>query len=529
MATEPMIGRVLRDRYHIQRLLGRQTGRRAFLASDLQTGEPVVLKLLLFGPDFTWDDLKLFEREAEVLKSLDHPQIPQYLDYFQTETELGNGFACVQTYIEARSLQDWVQSGRTFSETELKEIAISLLKILNYIHTLNPPVIHRDLKPSNVLLGDPLRATRSGDSAGQVYLVDFGSVQTSLQDGTRTIVGTYGYMAPEQFGGRAVPASDLYSLGATLLYLSSGVHPADLEYDLELSPFDARTPLNQPFESWLKTLLEPRHRDRFQSAAAALKALHQPVSNLIPKPKESLYGQPARSKVTLHKTPTMFEFTIPSLEGWFALPLFTLVMGLITWKMNEIIPVVGLLVFGIQTGVLIFFTLLVLSKRLVSRQKVRLHRSHGLTVEHHLLAWKYASEHWEDEQFEILLTQPRPGFPRRLQLKPSAATPITFPKLSELEALWLAEELSQWSGQPIHFEEFSSEFLLWVGTVGEVVRPFSPGEQGEAIFSRDRVRGRLPVISDQYMSFAVGTSVRAVRALYQDGVSVLKVVKYDPP
>jgi serine/threonine protein kinase len=89
---EALMDRVLGDRYQIKSLLGRQTGRRTFLARDLQTEASVVLKLLLFGPDFTWDDLKLFEREAEVLKSIDLPAIPKYLDCFDVETELGKGF-----------------------------------------------------------------------------------------------------------------------------------------------------------------------------------------------------------------------------------------------------------------------------------------------------------------------------------------------------------------------------------------------------------------------------------------------------
>jgi serine/threonine protein kinase len=118
--------------------------------------------LLLFNPDFTWDDLKLFEREAEVLKSLAHPAIPKYLDYFEVETELGKGFALVQTYIEARSLQDWIQSGRTFNEEDIKAIAKELLGILDYLHNRQPPVVHRDIKPSNILLGD-----RSGHSLGK--------------------------------------------------------------------------------------------------------------------------------------------------------------------------------------------------------------------------------------------------------------------------------------------------------------------------------------------------------------------------
>jgi serine/threonine protein kinase len=80
---EELIGSLLKERYQIEMLLGRQTGRRTFLAINTQTNNSVVIKLLLFGPDFIWEDLKLFEREAEVLKSLDHPAIPQYLDFFE--------------------------------------------------------------------------------------------------------------------------------------------------------------------------------------------------------------------------------------------------------------------------------------------------------------------------------------------------------------------------------------------------------------------------------------------------------------
>lgn len=67
----------------------------------------MVIKLVLFGPDFDWADLKLFEREAETLKSLEHLAIPKYLDSVEVDTPLGKGFALVQTYIEAQSLEAW--------------------------------------------------------------------------------------------------------------------------------------------------------------------------------------------------------------------------------------------------------------------------------------------------------------------------------------------------------------------------------------------------------------------------------------
>jgi len=300
---DQLIGKVLHDCYQIQSLLGRQTGRRTFLANDLQRGLSVVVKLLLFNPDFTWEDLKLFEREAEVLKSLDHPAIPQYLDYFEVETELGKGFALVQTYIEARSLQDWIQSGRTFNEEDIKAIAKELLGILDYLHNRQPPVVHRDIKPSNVLLGD-----RSGHSSGQVYLIDFGSVQTAVHGGTRTVVGTYGYMPPEQFGGHSTPTSDLYALGATLIYLATGQHPAQLPQREMRILFDDRVNLSPNLIDWLKWMTEPSTDLRLKSALQALEALLK--SNLRESCLTSV-TKPVGSQVQVTNTRQMLEILIP--------------------------------------------------------------------------------------------------------------------------------------------------------------------------------------------------------------------------
>ncbi len=300
---EQLIGQKLGDRYQIGSLLGRQTGRRTYLAQDLQTELPVVIKLLLFGPDFTWEDLKLFEREAETLKSLDHPAIPRYLDFFEVETELGKGLALVQSYIESRSLQAWVQFGRTFSEEDLQAIASQLLEILDYLHSRQPPVIHRDIKPGNILLGD-----RSGNSPGQVHLVDFGSVQTVQHGGTVTVVGTYGYMPPEQFGGRTIPASDLYGLGATLIYLATGKHPCDLPHQAMKIQFKERVCLNPALINWLQLMVEPSLELRFQSAKQALEALkNSSFREHIP----AIANKPFYSNVKVTHSRQSLEILIP--------------------------------------------------------------------------------------------------------------------------------------------------------------------------------------------------------------------------
>ncbi|MFM6157161.1 MAG: protein kinase domain-containing protein, partial [Sphaerospermopsis kisseleviana] len=128
-----------------------------------------------------------------------------------------------------------------------------------------------------ILLGE-----RSGNSVGKVYLVDFGSVQTVLasETGTRTIVGTYGYMPQEQFGGRTVPASDLYSLGCTLIYLITGTQPPDLPQKNFRIQFEQVANLSPSLTNWLKKMIEPSLEKRLASAKSALTALEKPENTV---------------------------------------------------------------------------------------------------------------------------------------------------------------------------------------------------------------------------------------------------------
>ncbi|BAC08651.1 serine/threonine protein kinase [Thermosynechococcus vestitus] len=265
-----LMGQILGDRYELLRELGSHPGRRTYLALDRWHYEQVVLKLLLFGGGITWDDFKLFEREVAVLQTLDHPAIPRYLDYFEINTPDLKGFALVQTYIEAKSLALWQAEGRVFSEGDLRLLADRLLDILIYLHSRQPPVIHRDIKPTNILLGD-----RSGHDLGKVYLVDFGAVQTAIAGSTRTVVGTYGYMPPEQFGGKTLPASDLYALGMTLIYLATATPPDELPQKELRVQFQPLVSLSPPFIRWLEKMVAPALEERFDSATAARHALKQ--------------------------------------------------------------------------------------------------------------------------------------------------------------------------------------------------------------------------------------------------------------
>ena len=322
------IGKRLRDRYEIYQELGKAIGRRTLLADDLQTQRLVVIKVLTFGNDFAWADLRLFEREGEVLKSLDHAGIPNYLDYFEIDSPQAKGYALVQNFVDGLSLQDYLKAGRTFSEVDVIDIGQQLLAILQYLHSQVPPVIHRDLKPSNILLTD-----RSAHSQGQLYLVDFGSVQAPFFNptGTLTIVGTYGYMPPEQFGGRAEPASDLYSLGATLIYLVTGCHPADLPQQSLRIQFESKaTHISPLLRQWLRWLTTPEISQRPTSAIEALKGLRtlQDTGSL-----SGLTGaQLNLGRLSLNQHEGALDIVVPpkisrSKEASFWLNLLTIVMA----------------------------------------------------------------------------------------------------------------------------------------------------------------------------------------------------------
>jgi serine/threonine protein kinase len=332
----PKLDNILADRYQVREQLSKKSGRSTFLAQDLESQDLVIIKILRFDPDFQWDDLKLFEREALTLQNLDHPAIPKYLDYFDLDEPDIRGFALVQTYIEAPSLESIIKSGRKFSESEVIELADRLLSILTYLHEQIPPVIHRDIKPSNILL-----TNRSGNSIGDVYLVDFGSVQTaaSKEEGTITIVGTYGYMPPEQFRGQTTAASDLYSLGMTLVYLLTGNHPTELCYVNGRIKFTGE--ISNQLCRWLEKMTQHHFDQRFNSDQAAQAALKSSdgsygnFSNLRPSSyRTKLYRDREKLEIFLPKDTLKIEYDEPirtkvekSASDGITYGVFTLVLG----------------------------------------------------------------------------------------------------------------------------------------------------------------------------------------------------------
>lgn len=289
--------RVIADRYEVLSVIGQGSAARTLLCSDLREHRRVVAKELHFAHLSDWKHLELFEREAKMLGKLEHPSIPRVFDYFQGDGESAT-FYIVQEYIEAPSLLQRLESGPMLGQQEIHEIAVGLLDVLDYLHGRAPPVIHRDIKPSNVLL----RAN------GTPALIDFGGVRVGWHPGGTTgatVVGTFGYMAPEQFAGQAGPKSDLYALGATLLHLVTGRPPSDFPFDTGRIEVPDDLPTDKPLTGLIEALLRPAPRDRPSTARAARDLLTNPAPRetaqaLIPRvmpptaitaPRRSVFGE----------------------------------------------------------------------------------------------------------------------------------------------------------------------------------------------------------------------------------------------
>ncbi|MGD0525819.1 MAG: protein kinase [Polyangiaceae bacterium] len=262
-------GDTLAGKYRVVAVLGRGATSITYEAERLEDGLHVALKELRLSRLDDWKVLDLFEREARVLANLTHPAIPAYVDQLSVERPEGPAFYLAQQLAPGRSLADRVAGGWRADEAEVKRIAAILLDILDYLHARLPPVYHRDIKPQNIVLGD----------GGKVWLVDFGAVRDihRTTSGGSTVAGTFGYMAPEQLHGVARAESDLYALGATLLFLLTGRAPADLPHRKLKLDFRAHAHVSPPLAAWLDRMLEPAPEDRFHGARQALTALRDPT------------------------------------------------------------------------------------------------------------------------------------------------------------------------------------------------------------------------------------------------------------
>lgn len=354
------VGELIAERYRLLSVLGQGGSGITYAAEDLTTQEQVAVKALSLQGISDWKQLELFEREAQVLSKLDHRAISNYIDYFQTDSGQNRWFYIVQELAPGKSLAALIDDGWHATQADVRQIAVQGLDILQYLHQLSPPIIHRDIKPQNLIRTDE----------GQIYLVDFGAVQNVCRQSMvgSTVVGTYGYMAPEHFQGKAVPATDLYGLGGTLLFLLTHTSPADLPQERLKINFRSVVNLQSDFADWLDQMLEPAVEDRFASAPEALAHLKQSSSPSQPKSPsrrkgEALRKQPKGSKIQINKTKSHLTVEIPPTGfrgntlgiGLFALFCegfaFVIFASVFTSMLKGSIPSVIFLLAGLPLGI----------------------------------------------------------------------------------------------------------------------------------------------------------------------------------
>jgi serine/threonine-protein kinase len=314
LKAEIEIGSVIKNRYQIERVLGRGGFGRTYLASNVERcGELCVLKVFLhtgIDQEVIQRSRQLFEREAKVLYKINHPQIPKFLAWFEDAGRL----IIVQEYINGKTyfhlLKERQKQGQLFSETEVIQWLKDLLPVLTHLHENN--IVHRDISPDNIMLP-------KGQS--KPVLIDFGLVKqkvSQIWDSSSvranesehfSFVGKFGYAPPEQIRvGQCYPCSDLYALAVTAIVLLTGKEPLDLidQQSLEWR-WQSYLSSDSKLRPILSRMLAEKPMDRYQSAQEVLFHLERSLQGVIPKESQPLIESPVIAPQPEPEPPSQFD------------------------------------------------------------------------------------------------------------------------------------------------------------------------------------------------------------------------------
>ncbi len=202
--------------------------------------------------------------ETEMLKKLNHNNLPSIIDVIDTE----DSFLIIMDYIEGTSLAAILKTAGAQPEENVVRWARQLCDVLGYLHGQNPPIIYRDMKPANVMLKPD----------GNVMLIDFGTAREfknrAMVEDT-TCLGTRGYAAPEQFGGRGQTdaRTDIYCLGATMYHLITGHSPAEPPYEIKPISYWIPQYAGSGLEKLILKCTQQDPAERYQNCAELMYAL----------------------------------------------------------------------------------------------------------------------------------------------------------------------------------------------------------------------------------------------------------------
>ena len=261
-------GTVLDGKYEILAEVGRGGMSIVYLARDKRLNKQWAVKEIKNdGKKSAKTLLKGLEREANILKNVDHPVLPRIVDIINQDGTI----YVVMDYIEGDTIQDRLKKEGAQPQELVVEWGLQLASALDYLHNMNPPVIYRDMKPSNVMI----------KPEGGVKLIDFGTAKEYEieNNADTTALGTRGYAAPEQFGdskGRGIyntdARTDIYNLGATLYHIVTGKNPCEPPY--EIKPIREWNPtLSSGLEKIILKCTQANPNDRYQNCTELMYAL----------------------------------------------------------------------------------------------------------------------------------------------------------------------------------------------------------------------------------------------------------------
>ena len=261
-------GTVLDGKYEIWKEVGRGGMSIVYLARDNRLNKQWAVKEMKNdGSKSTELLLKGLEREANILKNVDHPVLPRIVDIINQQGTI----YVVMDFIEGTTISERLKKEGAQPQETVIEWGLQLASALDYLHNMNPPVIYRDMKPSNVMIRPE----------GGVKLIDFGTAKEYIVENNAdtTALGTRGYAAPEQFGdamGRGIyntdARTDIYNLGATLYHILTGMNPCEPPY--EMKPIREWNPsLSSGLEKIILKCTQPDPNDRYQNCSELMYAL----------------------------------------------------------------------------------------------------------------------------------------------------------------------------------------------------------------------------------------------------------------
>jgi serine/threonine protein kinase len=281
----------LNERYRVMRLLSDRS-RFGNIYEVFEQGTPKILKVLKSEWNSDLKAVELFKQEAEVLRQLSHPGIPQVEGYFPYQTQSGFGMHCiVMEKIDGVNLEQWL--GQQNSQGITQEQAIKWLKeiaqILQFVHEQH--FFHRDIKPLNILIRPN----------GRLVLIDIGTTRqetyTYLANvggiGSITSVTSAGYTPPEQQNAQPLPQSDFFALGRTFVHLLTGQHPL-MFYDAYNDEFNWRSHLSEISPlllDFIDNLMERIPRKRPMNVQALWHGIEELEKQLIQPPQPPLIGE----------------------------------------------------------------------------------------------------------------------------------------------------------------------------------------------------------------------------------------------